>query len=76
MTPTPESGHRIRCHLGQLLEASGMTLTELSQRTGITMANLSILKNNKARAARFSSLTAICDALDCTPGELFTIDSG
>ncbi len=51
-----------------------MTLTELSRRTGITMANLSILKNNKAKAARFSSLTAICDALDCTPGELFTID--
>ncbi|MBP2318157.1 putative transcriptional regulator [Nesterenkonia lacusekhoensis] len=51
-----------------------MTMTELSQRTGITMANLSILKNNKAKAARFSSLTAICDALGCTPGELFTID--
>ena len=74
MTPTPESSHRIRCHLGQLLEANGMTMTELSERTGITMANLSIQKNNKAKAARFSSLTAICDALGCTPGELFTID--
>ncbi|WP_462418258.1 helix-turn-helix domain-containing protein [Kytococcus sp. Marseille-QA3725] len=74
MSPSSESGHRVRCHLGPLLEAKGMTLTELSRRTGITMANLSILKNNKAKAARFSSLTAICDALDCTPGELFTID--
>ncbi len=50
-----------------------MTMTQLSQLTGITMANLSILKNNKARAVRFSSLTAICLALDCTPGDILTI---
>ena len=50
-----------------------MTMTQLSQLTGITMANLSILKNNPARAVRFSSLTAICLALDCTPGDILTI---
>lgn len=48
----------------------GMSLTELSEKTGITMANLSILKTGKARAVRFSSLDAICEALACQPGEL------
>jgi putative transcriptional regulator len=52
-----------------------MTLTELSERTGITMANLSILKTNKARAVRFTTLTAICIALDTTPAELFTFSA-
>lgn len=50
-----------------------MTLTELSARTGITMANLSILKTGKARAIRFTTWTAICQALDCQPGELFSL---
>ena len=50
-----------------------MTLTELSARTGITIVNLSVLKNNRGRAIRFTTLTAICDALDTTPGDLFTI---
>lgn len=50
-----------------------MTLTELSRVTGITMANLSILKTNKAKAIRFTTLTAVCDALGTTPGELFSI---
>ncbi len=45
-------------------------LTELSDRVGITLANLSILKNNRARAVRFSTLDAICKALDCQPGDL------
>lgn len=52
-----------------------MTLTELSRLTGITMANLSILKTNKAKAVRFTTLTAVCDALETTPGELFSIGS-
>ena len=47
-----------------------MTLTELSERVGITLANLSILKTNKARAIRFSTLERICRALDCQPGDL------
>ena len=50
-----------------------MTLTELSERTGITMANLSILKNNRAKAIRFTTLTLVCDALGATPAELFTV---
>lgn len=61
------------CHLGEILERRGMTLTELSARANITMANLSILKTNKARAIRFTTLTTLCDLLDCTPGELISI---
>ncbi|MFI5099269.1 MAG: helix-turn-helix domain-containing protein [Actinomycetes bacterium] len=62
--------HRIEVHLDELLAARGMTLVELSARVGVTVANLSILKNGHARALRFSTLTAICDAVGCTPGEL------
>ena len=47
-----------------------MSLNELSERVGITVANLSILKNGKAKAVRFSTLDAICRALDCTPGDI------
>ena len=47
-----------------------MSLGELSERVGITLANLSILKNGKARAVRLSTLDAICRALDCTPGDI------
>ena len=64
--------HRISVHLDELLQANGMTLVELSSRVGVTVANLSILKNGHARAIRFSTLTAICDALGCTPGELLS----
>lgn len=67
------SEHRIVCQLDAVLAARGLTLTELSLRTGITMANLSILKNNRAKAVRFTTLTLICDALNATPAELFTI---
>ncbi|GAA4431974.1 helix-turn-helix transcriptional regulator [Georgenia halophila] len=66
--------HRIRCHLDDVLRARGMTLTELSERTGITMANLSILKTNKARAVRFTTLTILCDVLRTTPAELFSVE--
>jgi putative transcriptional regulator len=51
-----------------------MTLTELSERVGITLANLSILKTGKARAIRFSTLDAICRALECQPGDLLAHD--
>jgi putative transcriptional regulator len=68
--------HRVRCHLGGLLESRGMTLTELSERVGLSTVNLSILKNGRAKAVRFSTLTALCDALGCTPGDLFTVDDG
>ena len=57
-------------NLDDLLEARGMTLTELSQRIDITLANLSILKTGKARAIRFSTLEAICDVLKCQPADI------
>jgi putative transcriptional regulator len=53
-----------------MLAKRKMSVTELSDKVGITMANLSILKNNKARAIRFSTLEAICKTLDCQPGDL------
>jgi len=52
-----------------------MTLTELSEKVGITLANLSVLKTGKAKAIRFSTLEAICRALDCQPGELLEFDA-
>lgn len=67
-----EDESRITCHLDVLLVQRQMTLTELSQRVGVTIANLSILKNNRARAIRFTTLTAICEALECTVGDLLT----
>lgn len=69
----PPEDHRVACHLDALLEARGMTVTELSRRIGITHANLSALKNNRGRAIRFSTLTALCDVLECSPGELFSV---
>jgi len=56
--------------LDDLLHDRRMTLTELAERIGLTLANLSILKTGKARAIRFSTLEAICDALHCQPGDL------
>lgn len=53
-----------------MLARRKMSLTELSEKVGITMANLSILKNGKAKAIRFSTLEAICEALDCQPGDI------
>ena len=64
----------IRVTLERVLERRGMTLTELSERVGITLANLSILKTSKARAIRFSTLAALCRELDCQPGDLLTYD--
>lgn len=60
--------------LDELLVARGMTLTELSGRVGITLANLSVLKSGRARAIRFSTLDAICRALECQPGDLLAHD--
>jgi putative transcriptional regulator len=62
--------------LDAVLERRGMTLTELSERVGITLANLSILKTNKARAVRFSTLAALCRELECQPGDLLAYDDG
>ena len=60
----------IRVNLDLLLARKGMTLSTLAERVGLTVANLSILKTNKARAIRFSTLEAICRELDCQPGDL------
>ena len=57
-------------NLDVMMAKRKMSLDELAQRVDITMANLSILKNNKARAVRFSTLEAICKALDCQPGDI------
>lgn len=60
----------IKVNLDLMLVKRGMKLSELSQRVDITLANLSILKTNKAKAIRFSTLESVCRALDCQPGDL------
>jgi putative transcriptional regulator len=73
----PRSGG-IVIRLDELLSERGMTLTELSERVGITVVNLSVLKNGRARAIRFSTLAALCAVLGCQPGDLlrYEPDSG
>jgi putative transcriptional regulator len=63
----------VEVHLDRLLGQRGMSLTDLAAQVGLTLANLSILKNGRARAIRFSTLTALCEALDCTPGDLLSV---
>ena len=65
-----EAEHGIHIHLDEVLADRGMTLTELAERIGITIVNLSVLKNGRARAVRFSTLSAICEELGCQPGDL------
>lgn len=72
-TEQPAEQHRVTCHLDRVLTEQGMTLAELSRRTGISVVNLSVLKNDRARAVRFSTLTTICHTLGCQPGDLFTV---
>jgi len=60
----------VHCRLDELLVARSMTLTRLSEIVGVSIVNLSILKNDRAKAIRFSTLTAICEALHCEIGEL------
>ncbi|MEU0060541.1 helix-turn-helix transcriptional regulator [Streptomyces sp. NPDC006334] len=69
----PEEEHRVQVHLDRLLAERGMTLSELATRVGVTVANLSVLKNDRAKAIRFSTLTAICHELDCQPGDLLSV---
>jgi len=61
--------------LDDLLYERRMTLTDLAEKVGITLANLSILKTGKAKAIRFSTLIAICEALDCQPGDLLAFET-
>jgi putative transcriptional regulator len=72
--PDPQADHRIAVRLDRVLADRGMTLTELAERVGVTVVNLSVLKNGRARAVRFSTLSAICDVLDCQPGDVLTFD--
>ncbi|MFC9772167.1 MULTISPECIES: helix-turn-helix domain-containing protein [unclassified Pseudarthrobacter] len=64
----------IHCRLDELLEQRGMTLTDLSKRVGVSLVNLSVLKNDRAKAIRFSTLAAVCSALDCEVGDLLVTE--
>lgn len=75
-TAEEEDAGRIHCRLDELLAERGMTLTRLSELVGVSLVNLSVLKNDRARAIRFSTLTAICDALGCSVGELLVVRTG
>ena len=66
----------IRVDLDVMLARRKMSMTELSNRVGVTLANLSILKNGKAKAVRFSTLSEICRALRCQPGDLLIYEEG
>jgi putative transcriptional regulator len=66
----------IRIQLDRVLLQRRMSLTELADRVGVTLANLSILKTGKARAIRFSTLDALCRELDCQPGDLLVFEPG
>ena len=73
---TETEGGSIVVKLDDLLYERRMTLTELAERVGLTLANLSILKTGKAKAIRFSTLEAICRELDCQPGDLLGYEAG
>ncbi len=70
---TSVSEHGVVVHLDELLAERGMTLTELAEAVDVTVVNLSVLKNGRARAVRFSTLAALCEALDCQPGDLLSV---
>ncbi len=72
----PDEDSGIHCRLDELLAARGMTVTRLSELVGVSVVNLSVLKNDRAKAIRFSTLTAICAALECEVGELLVLDAG
>ena len=72
---TDRTDHRVEVHLDELLQERDMTLTDLADRVGISVVNLSILKNGRAKAVRFNTLTAICDVLGCQPGDLLSVDA-
>lgn len=72
--PPDAAEQRIRVRLDRLLAERGLTLTELAERVDVTVVNLSVLKNGRARAVRFSTLAALCEALDCQPGDLLAYE--
>lgn len=72
MSETPEP--QVICHLDRIMEERGITGAALAKEVGITPVNLSVLKNNRAKAVRFSTLAALCTALECQPGDIFTVE--
>ncbi|MER7402261.1 helix-turn-helix transcriptional regulator [Streptomyces sp. NPDC000070] len=76
MAADDPEGHDIEVHLDKLLSEHGMTLTELANRVGVTNVNLSVLKNGRAKAIRFTTLTRICEVLQCQPGDLLSYHPG
>ncbi|MET8182471.1 helix-turn-helix transcriptional regulator [Streptomyces sp. NPDC005336] len=73
MTAEEDDGHAVVVHLDRLLKERGMTLASLADKVGVTNVNLSVLKNGRAKAIRFSTLTHICDVLECQPGDLLSV---
>ena len=71
--PVDDEEARVHCRLDELLEERGMTLARLAELVGVTVVNLSVLKNDRARAIRFSTLTAVCDVLQCEVGDLLVV---
>ena len=77
MNEVDEQGEAlIVCHLSEVLESRKMTLSRLSELAGVSIVNLSILKNGHAKAVRFSTLQAVCLALDCQIGDILSIKRG
>jgi putative transcriptional regulator len=74
MSPAePDEATDVHCRLDELLEARGLTLTRLAELVGVSVVNLSVLKNDRARAIRFSTLQAVCEVLECEIGELLVL---
>jgi putative transcriptional regulator len=71
--PVDDDEARVHCRLDELLDERGMTLARLAELVGVTVVNLSVLKNDRARAIRFSTLTAVCDVLQCEVGDLLVV---
>ncbi|GAA2250957.1 helix-turn-helix transcriptional regulator [Actinomadura luteofluorescens] len=68
----PEDPHQITVHLDAILAERGITLVELAERVGVTPVNLSVLKNGRAKAIRFTTLSALCRELACQPGDILS----
>lgn len=71
--PPVDLDSSVHCRLDELLAERNLTLTELSKRVDVSIVNLSVLKNDRAKAIRFSTLTAICQALECSIGDLLVL---
>lgn len=73
MAPAEDDANDVHCRLDELLAERGLTLTRLAELVGVSVVNLSVLKNDRARAIRFSTLQAICRVLECEIGELLVL---